>query len=183
MVGGQARLRRPTLTRYLALLLCLLIVACGSDNGSSPAATDTTAPAETSPTEAAGDASTLTLIDGSGGEHQLSIETADTADERSVGLSNRRSLDPDAGMFFVFENRGLGFWMKDTYIPLSVAFIARCGEIVEIADMEPESLDLHQADANYAFGLEVNQGWFAANDIEIGDRVVIPAAYHDLSCP
>lgn len=85
-------------------------------------------------------------------------------------------------MLFIFEQRGAGFWMKDTFVPLSVAFLARCGEIVDIQDMEPQSLELHQAEADYSFGLEVPQGWFAENGIEVGDLVSIPRDYRPDGC-
>ena len=66
-------------------------------------------------------------------------------------------------MLFVIEQRGPGFWMKDTRIPLTVAFIDACGAILAFTDMEPFSLSLHNTEQPYSFGLEVNQGWFARN--------------------
>jgi uncharacterized membrane protein (UPF0127 family) len=162
----------------LCLLLCLLPAACSGGKPGGPAASTATL------TPASGDISTLTLIDSTGRQHSLSIEIADTTQERSAGLSNRQSLAAGTGMLFVFDlsQRGLGFWMKDTSIPLSVAFIDRCGAITDIQDMQPESLDLHQAAGVYAFGLEVNQGWFAQNGIRTGDKVEIPAEYQYPDC-
>ena len=74
------------------------------------------------------------------GTHKLIAEVATTPDQRSVGLMNRFSLKPDHGMLFVFErNEPLSFWMKNTYIPLSIAFIAPDGRIVNIEDMKPQT--------------------------------------------
>lgn len=112
---------------------------------------------------------------------RLDVEVADTEPERELGLSNRDSLDRDSGMLFVYTQR-LGLWMKDTYVPLSAAFIAPCGEIVAIVDMEPQSLQIHQTDRDYAFGLEVNQGWFESRGITVGSMVTIPAQYRKPGC-
>lgn len=124
----------------------------------------------------------LTIVTTEGDIVRLEVEVADEAAERSTGLSGRHEVPEGTGMLFIFEQRGAGFWMKDTLVPLSVAFLARCGEIVDIQDMEPQSLDLHQADADYSFGLEVPQGWFAANNIEVGDLVSIPRDYRPDGC-
>lgn len=125
---------------------------------------------------------TLVLERRLGGSVRLKIEVAATPEERQRGLSNRPRLPENAGMLFVIEQRGPGFWMKDTLIPLSVAFIAACGEIVHIADMEPLSLQIHSTDRDYSFGLEVNRGWFERNRIGVGDRVIIPEAYRRPGC-
>jgi uncharacterized membrane protein (UPF0127 family) len=85
-------------------------------------------------------------------------------------------------MLFVIEQRGAGFWMKDTTIPLSVAFIAPCGEIVHIAHMEPLTLQLHSTPLEYRFGLEVNRGWFEAHAIAIGDTVKLPEELRVSGC-
>jgi uncharacterized membrane protein (UPF0127 family) len=68
-----------------------------------------------------------------------------------------------------------GFWMKDTLIPLSAAFIERCGEIVAIVDMEPQSLQIHNTPREYWFGLETNQGWYGRHTIAVGDSVELPS--------
>ena len=125
----------------------------------------------------------LTLRSVAGRTATLKVEVADDQAERQVGLSNRESLAPEAGMLFVIEGRGPGFWMKDTSIPLSVAFIGECGQIVALADMEPFSLQVHNTERPYRFGLEVNRGWFAAHGIGAGDTVVIPEAYWQPGCP
>lgn len=124
----------------------------------------------------------MTITNNAGKEQRLFVEIADTVAERTAGLSGRTELGTDTGMLFVIPQRGLGFWMKDTLIPLSVAFIGQCGEIVFIADMEPQSLEMHDTDEPYSFGLEVNQGWFADHGISVGARVGLPDEVRPASC-
>jgi len=104
----------------------------------------------------------------------LSIEVADTPDERSVGLMNRESLPDDAGMLFDFgADVQAGFWMRNTLIPLSIAFIDKDGMIVHIEDMEPQTDDLHYSPTIYRYAIEVNQGWYEDNGIMAGDTVIL----------
>jgi uncharacterized membrane protein (UPF0127 family) len=85
---------------------------------------------------------------------------------------NRESLAEDAGMLFDFQaDVQTGFWMKNTLIPLSIAFIDKDRVIVHIEDMEPQTENLHFSPSLYRYAIEVNQGWYAENDIEMGDRV------------
>ena len=107
--------------------------------------------------------------------HRLEVEIADTQELRSRGLMNRRHLDENAGMLFVFERETRpSFWMKNTSIPLSIAFIASDGTIRQIEDLQPHSLDTVESMRTVRFALEVNRGWFAARNVRPGDRVVIP---------
>lgn len=93
-------------------------------------------------------------------------------EEQEVGLSKRQSMPDNAGMLFIFPQEvNVPFWMKDTYIALSIAFIAASGEIVEIQDMQPLSETYHQPEKNFLYALEVNLGWFARNGVKAGDRV------------
>lgn len=107
------------------------------------------------------------------GDACLSVEVVDTPEERSRGLMFRESLDWNSGMLFVYPGpRRMGFWMKNTYIPLSVAFIDEDKKIIAIYDMEPLRYDIVYSPpfpARYA--LEVNQGWFEANGVGVGDVV------------
>jgi hypothetical protein len=157
----------------LLSLLLVSVVACGGDD--KPAATAT-------PDKQAEGRTPLSFATRSGKKPTLYAEIAQTIPELNVGLSKRLGMPPDVGMLFVLPFRGPGFWMKDTTIPLSVAFIAPCGEIVDIADMQPLSEQLHQAGADYKFGLEVNQGWFAKNGVAVGDKVNIPPLYRQPGC-
>jgi uncharacterized protein len=124
----------------------------------------------------------LTIVAANGTTARLDVEIAETAEERERGLSGRSELPQDTGMLFVLRERGPGFWMKDTSIPLSVAFIEECGQIVDIQDMRPHTLDLHNTGRDYSFGLEVNQGWFARNGIAVGDIVSLPRHLRSPTC-
>jgi uncharacterized membrane protein (UPF0127 family) len=111
------------------------------------------------------------------GEHKLVAEVAVTPDERSVGLMNRFSLKPDHGMLFVFERtEPLAFWMKNTFIPLSIAFIAPDGRIVNIEEMKPQTEESHWSKGPAMYALEMRKGWFAERGIGPGAVVKgIPA--------
>ena len=108
----------------------------------------------------------------------LNIEIAETEKEKQTGLMYRKILDKDSGMLFVFESdRKLSFWMENTYIPLSIAFISSDGVIKEIRDMTPLSLE-PIVSKNYArFALEVNKGYFEEKNIIEGDVVILPEKY------
>jgi len=152
-----------------ALALCTT-AACGDDGESAvPAAT---------PTGSDGAALTrITFVNKDGDEIDLLVEVADTPEERARGLMFRESLPDDQGMLFVFEQEGQGsFWMKDTRVPLSIAFIEGEGDIVDILDMEPLSEELHTPAEPYLYAVEANQGWFEENAIGIGSAVRIARA-------
>jgi uncharacterized membrane protein (UPF0127 family) len=85
-------------------------------------------------------------------------------------------------MLFLLDDRHAGFWMKDTLIPLSVAFITRCGQIVFIDEMLPETLVIHNTPQPYLFGLEANPGWFKSHGLDVGDQVVIPKNLKQTGC-
>ena len=102
----------------------------------------------------------------------LNLEIADTPLKRSVGLMYRKELEPDSGMLFVFpENDTQSFWMKDTHIPLSIAYINEDGVIINIEDMEPLSLNGVPSLGPCKYALEVNKGWFEENGIQAGDHL------------
>lgn len=91
---------------------------------------------------------------------------------RATGLMHRESLAPNAGMLFIFDQYGRHcMWMKNTLIPLSVAFLDDQGAIVNIAHMEPHSEEPHCAARPVRYALEMNRGWFAARGIEPGARL------------
>ncbi len=101
---------------------------------------------------------------------EIRVEVAKTPEERARGLMGRKLLGKDEGMLFIFEKEDYhGFWMKDTYIPLSIAFIDREGRIVKITDMKPLSLETHDPPRPILYALEMKKGWFSANGFKAGD--------------
>jgi len=102
-------------------------------------------------------------------------ELAATEDEWRRGLMLRKSLDPDCGMIFVYpDDRPLSFWMKNTFVPLSVAFARSDGTIVKIAQMRPLSTEGHRAPVECRYALEMAQGWFEERGIGPGARIELP---------
>jgi len=82
----------------------------------------------------------------------------------------RKHLGEDEGMLFIFEKEDYhSFWMKNTLIPLSIAFIDREGKILKIADMEPLTLDSHPPPKAILYALEMKKGWFSTNNLQVGD--------------
>jgi uncharacterized protein len=108
----------------------------------------------------------------SAGIHVIRAEVAADFTTRMTGLMHRKSLPPNGGMLFIFDEESIHcMWMKNTLIPLSVAFIDDQGAIVNIADMEPHSEQSHCATTPARYALEMNRGWFAARGIKPGSRI------------
>jgi uncharacterized protein len=106
------------------------------------------------------------------GIHVIQAEVADTFPSRAQGLMFRKSLGANHGMLFVFPEAGPQcMWMKNTYVPLSVAFIDERGVILNIADMQPQTEDSHCAAGPARYALEMNRGWFAAKGVRPGARI------------
>ncbi len=104
--------------------------------------------------------------------HRLVAETATTTATRTVGLMHRFSLKPDHGMLFVFDApQPLAFWMKNTFVPLSIAFIGVDGKILNIEDMAPRTETTHPSKGLALYALEMKKGWFAERGIVAGERV------------
>ena len=112
------------------------------------------------------------------GAHKLTAEVAVTPAQREVGLMNRFSLKPDTGMLFIFERaEPLSFWMRNTYVALSIAFISADGKILNIEDMKPQTDDTHWSKGAALYALEMKKGWFAERGIGEGESVRgLPAA-------
>jgi uncharacterized protein len=146
----------------LAASLLLLAVACGSASARDP-----NPPADLSIRTAEG---TVTL----------EVQVADTATERRAGLMGRESLDPYDGMAFVWDEPvEATFWMKDTRIPLSIAFWDDQGRIISILDMDPCTGDLcpsYGLEEPFVGAVEVGQGAFAMRGIAVGDIVELADA-------
>lgn len=104
--------------------------------------------------------------------HTLRVELADTPETRRIGLMNRRQLGADSGMLFVFEGASpQAMWMKNTLIPLSVAFVGADGRILNIEDMQPLTEDAHPSAGPALYAIETNLGWFGKRGIKAGDRI------------
>ena len=102
------------------------------------------------------------------GIYSIQAEVADNPDLREVGLMNRTSLPTNSGMLFIFEQKaGNCFWMKNTKLPLSIAFIADDGKIVNIEEMQADTTNNHCPKAPIRYALEMNKGWFS-------ERVIVP---------
>ena len=102
------------------------------------------------------------------GIYRIQAELADTPKAREIGLMNRTSMPNNAGMLFIFEQKaGHCFWMSNTKIPLSIAFIADDGKIVNIEEMQAETTNNHCPKAAVRYALEMNNQWFS-------ERVIVP---------
>jgi uncharacterized membrane protein (UPF0127 family) len=134
-----------------ALLLALLLVA---------------APLRAQPQEG------LPVLQLSAGMHLVRAELAADYASRMRGLMFRASMPVNAGMLFIFEEAGPQcMWMKNTLIPLSVAFLDDGGAIINVEDMQPQTEDSHCARKPARYALEMNKGWFAARGIKPGSRI------------
>jgi uncharacterized membrane protein (UPF0127 family) len=104
--------------------------------------------------------------------HKITAEVAATPERRSTGLMHRFSLQPDHGMVFVFDYpEPQGFWMKNTFIPLSIAFIAADGRIINIDEMQPHDESIHPSRGPALYAIEMRKGWFTERGIRSGDVV------------
>jgi uncharacterized membrane protein (UPF0127 family) len=147
-------------TFSILLLFAFFMPAWGENDGSAPL---------NLPASNAEDGKNIPLL---AGTHRIRAEIASTEESRERGLMQRRSLCRDCGMLFVFEKPDrLNFWMKNTVLPLSIAFIGADGRIINIEDMEPETLALHGAKNDALYALEMRQGWFIKNGLRPGDRI------------
>jgi uncharacterized membrane protein (UPF0127 family) len=146
----------------LALLLC----SCAAQDGSAQGRAKKLA------------AETLLVTKADGRTVSLSAEIAANDEDRGRGLMFRKTLSDGEGMLFVFESdQRLSFWMKNTTVPLSIAYVSSDGRIIEIKDMEPLSLAPVESERSVRFALEVPRGWFARAGAAAGDTLSIPDRY------
>lgn len=161
MRAWQARAMR----KLIAVLTILVAGACAGE------AEETSAQPGASPTFRRAPV----IIETDDGSVLVNAEVADTQERRTLGLMHRTELADDAGMVFLFfQDTTSGFWMKNTLIPLSIAFFDARGEIVAILDMEPCEKDpcpIYDPGATYRGALEVNEGAFGEWGVEVGDIV------------
>lgn len=107
------------------------------------------------------------------GKHLIRAEIADTPELRDIGLMNRKSLGNNEGMLFVFEFKyPYCFWMKNTPLPLSIAFLDDDGSIINKEDMHPYNLNSHCPKKPVHYALEMNQGWFDQHNLKVGMRII-----------
>ena len=112
------------------------------------------------------------------GSDNFRVEVARTTEQRQRGLMFRKKLKAGEGMLFVFPaDQYLAFWMKDTHIPLSIAFLAKDGEILQIEDLKPLSLRTVRSRRSARYALEVPQGSFRDLDVEPGHKIGLPADF------
>ena len=106
------------------------------------------------------------------GMYQIEAQVAQTPEQRQIGLMFRKEMPQAEGMIFVFEQPATQcFWMKNTVLPLTAAFVADDGRIVNLADMQPMTEDSHCSKEPVRYVLEMNQGWFARKNIKEGSRL------------
>ena len=147
------------MSRRTALIaLAFVLVACTSELRSPP---------ELAPASA--------VIETDGGPVRIAVRVADEIPEQRRGLMDQETLAPDPGMAFTYTSPTVTpFWMKNTTIPLSIAFWNERGEIVDILDMEPctsEPCPLYSANTSFVGALEVNQGFFDRHEVAVGDTI------------
>ena len=152
------------------LVIYLLIAGCGQNAPDTGGGEPSASAQQDGTTQAA----RIVAIESGDADVRVQVEVADDMDEMQKGLMGRTALAEDAGMLFVYpEERELSFWMRDTLIPLSIAFMDSGGCIVDIQDMKPQTGDYPSAKpAQYA--LEVNKGFFDERGVEVGDRARLP---------
>lgn len=108
----------------------------------------------------------------SAGMHLIDAQVALTPEQRQIGLMFRKEMPQQEGMIFVFEQPTQQcFWMKNTLLPLTAAFVADDGTIVNLADMKPQTTDAHCSSQPVRYVLEMNKGWFAKKGIKAGSKL------------
>ena len=151
-----------------AVAAALFLTGCGASQGGSSAAQEVeggsgSPPADQDRLPPPGEAWVIF------GADTVHAEVARTPEERERGLMYRTELPPGQGMIFVFTDiQTRSFWMKDTLIPLDIAYIDENLRIIDIQAMEPQTTDLHPSAQPAMFALEVPLGWFAEMGIEVG---------------
>jgi uncharacterized membrane protein (UPF0127 family) len=154
-------------------LLALLLAGCGSSGIGARASPE----AESTAAASGSELRTVTIDSSGGGEVEVRVEIADDLPEQTRGLMERTALAEDRGMLFVYSDEEVrSFWMKNTLIPLSIAYMDSEGRIVDIQDMKPLDDDppnyVSAKPARYA--LEVNRGFFEEHGVEVGDTADLP---------
>ncbi len=111
----------------------------------------------------------------SAGMHLIQAQVAATEEQRATGLMFRQDMPANEGMLFIFEQPSIQcFWMRNTLLPLTAAFVADDGSIVNLADMQPQTLQSHCSTKPVRYVLEMHQGWFAKRNIKAGSQLSGP---------
>lgn len=157
--GLMAALINTPLLPFVFIFICAQLILAAPLAGSRPCA--------------------LRIIDANSHAVSLTVEIADTEPLRTRGLMHRTEMPRDHGMLFVFDHeQKLNFWMKNTLIPLSIAYIGRDGVIREIYDMKPLDISVtYPSSGSALYALEVNRGWFQSKKISEGCRIVLDGCF------
>jgi uncharacterized membrane protein (UPF0127 family) len=157
--------------------LCgFVLLACVACGRAAPTPTPTVVPAVTAtpiiPASPTSKAKTIAIRKHDGSAVMLVVEVADTPESQAAGLSGRSSLAPDAGMLFDFPSvEPIEFWMHDTLIPLSIAFVDDNRKITAIQDMQPLTDDHHVPPGPIRYAIEANLGFFSRAGVAVGDSI------------
>jgi uncharacterized protein len=178
-LGGDMKRRLMAIMLVMVVLLATatpIFAQTEQSPGDIPAVTGTDTPQpETSQVETP-QLPVLTIVNSGGERVPVQVQIADTPEERQTGLMGRSALAEDAGMLFVYDREQvLSFWMKDTLIPLSIAYLDVEGRIVDIQDMQPLDETSHPSAEPAQYALEVNQGFFEGRGVMVGDMVELPS--------
>lgn len=169
-------MRTPIFITMLLLVALLLVSGCGGGSEKGETSSEEASP-ETTGVAAPNETATVGINTARGERVEVQVEIADEEAEQQRGLMERTALAEEAGMLFVFRGeRPLSFWMKDTLIPLSIAYIDGDGGIVDIQDMQPLDESSHPSAAPAQYALEVNQGFFEARGVQVGDEADLPVS-------
>jgi uncharacterized protein len=142
---------KPTLFRLLAGFALAFAVTASAQTGPQPK---------------------LKTVPLTAGMHVIQAELAITPEQQQIGMMFRRTMGANEAMLFIEETASVRcFWMRNTFIPLSIAFLADDGTIVNIADMQPQSDQSHCSAGPVRYALEMNMGWFAKRGIKAGSRI------------
>ena len=169
-------MRTPIFITMLLLVALLLAPGCGGGSEKGETSSEEASP-ETTGVAVPDETATVGINTTRGERVEVQVEIADEEDEQKRGLMERTALAEEAGMLFVFRGeRPLSFWMKDTLIPLSIAYIDGDGGIVDIQDMQPLDESSHPSAAPAQYALEVNQGFFEERGVQVGDEADLPVS-------
>jgi uncharacterized protein len=163
--------------RLALVLLVVFLAGCGGATAGSDDHSQNGTAGEKKTSSGPSDLPTVTIDTSGGKKVEVRVEIADGLLERERGLMDRTSLGEDRGMLFVFRReQPLSFWMKDTRIPLSIAYIDSKGRITDILDMKPlDDKPPHYVSSEpVQYALEVNQGFFDDRGVKVGDHAELP---------